>query len=104
VGAGSDSTVTPLDPFLKMASLRGHHVEEQRLDGFTALQTHTEGAHALAGDDGDRGRIAPGYLADVTLLSADPVECAPEELSDIEVLGTWIGGRRVWPRDLAEAE
>lgn len=104
VGAGSDSTVTPLDPFLQMASLRTHHVEEQRLDGFTALRAHTAGGHALAGDDRDRGRIAPGYLADLTLLSADPVECAPEALGDIEVLGTWIGGCRVWPRDLAEAE
>jgi predicted amidohydrolase YtcJ len=102
VGAGSDSTVTPLDPFLQMASLRTHHIAEERLEGLSALEAHTKGAHALAGT-GDRGTISPGHVADLALVSADPVECAPEHLRDIQVFGTWIGGRRVWPLELAEA-
>jgi predicted amidohydrolase YtcJ len=104
VGAGSDSTVTPLDPFLQMASLRTHNVVEQRLDGLAAAVAHTAGAQALAGAEARRGTLAAGYIADLALLSADPVVCAPEELSDIEVLGTWIQGRRVWPPEIAEAE
>jgi predicted amidohydrolase YtcJ len=103
VGAGSDSTVTPLDPFLQMASLRTHHIAEERLDGFSALVAHTKGAHALAGT-ADRGTLFPGRVADLTLVSSDPAECKPDDLRNIEVLATWIGGRRVWPPELAEAE
>jgi predicted amidohydrolase YtcJ len=103
VGAGSDSTVTPLDPFLQMASLRTHHMVDERLDGFSALVAHTKGAHALAGID-DRGTISAGHVADLALVSVDPVECPPEGVSDIEVLATWVGGRRVWPLELGEAE
>ncbi|CAN5527986.1 amidohydrolase [soil metagenome] len=103
LGAGSDSTVTPLDPFLQMASLRAHHVRAESLDAHEALRAHTSGAHALAGFDDVRGGITPGYEADLALLDRDPVETDAEGLLDTEVIGTWIGGARVWPEEEAEA-
>ena len=90
VMAGSDSTVTPLDPFLQMASLRNHHVEGERLDGPTALRLHTTDA------------LSEGARADLALLDRDPLAVDPEELMKTEVLGTWISGRRVWPAQEAE--
>lgn len=101
LGAGSDSTVTPLDPFLQMKALRTHHVAEQRLDGRRALALHTLGGHWL-GRDKDRGTIEAGAAADLAWLDRDPVEVDPTELEQIEVLGTWAGGTRVWPRREAE--
>ena len=102
LGAGSDSTVTPLDPFLQMAALRGHHVVGERLDAAAALEMHTVGSRALAGD-ASAGVIAAGQRADFALVDRDPLRVSTEELRGTEVLGTWIGGERVWPRDEAEA-
>jgi len=96
VGAGSDSTVTPLDPFLQMASLRDHHVPEERLDPDTALRLHTAGSLSLSGRPG-RGPLVPGAAADLVLVDRDPVASSVDELLATEVLGTWIGGVRVWP-------
>lgn len=53
--------------------------------------------------DPDRGRLEAGSVADLAWLDRDPVTTDPEELSKTEVLGTWIGGRRVWPPEEAEA-
>ena len=104
VGAGSDSTVTPLDPFLQMASLREHNVPEQRIGPRVALMLHTYGGQALMrGVSAEKlGMIAPGRRADLALLDRDPIESSTEEMLATEVRGTWIGGTRVWPE--AEAE
>lgn len=88
--AGSDSTVTPLDPFLQMASLHDHHVGAERLDARTALGLHTVGP------------LVEGARADLALLDRDPLDVDADELLKTEVLGTWIAGRRVWPEDEAE--
>jgi predicted amidohydrolase YtcJ len=102
LGGGSDSTVTPLDPFLQMAALRDHHATDQRLDARAALAVMTSGVAALAPLEGRRGLIAPGHWAEFALLDRNPLEAETDELLQTEVLGTWVGGRRVWP--VAEAE
>jgi predicted amidohydrolase YtcJ len=104
VGAGSDSTVTPLDPFLQMASLREHHLTTERVDGNTALRLHTTGSHALTRSENSVGTLGPGMRADMALLDRDPVTCALDDLLATEVVGTWIRGTRVWPPDLAESD
>ena len=98
-GAGSDSTVTPLDPFLQVAALRTHHVVGEQLGRIEALRLHTTGAHVLAHGPGLRGTLEPGAQADLVLLDRDPVASDPDELRATEVLGTWIAGRRVWPEE-----
>lgn len=96
LGAGSDSTVTPLDPFLQMAALRNHHVESERLDAAAALEMHTVGSRVMAGD-ASAGVIAAGQRADLVLVDRNPLETPAEDLTQTEVAGTWIGGERVWP-------
>jgi predicted amidohydrolase YtcJ len=51
-----------------------------------------DAAYAIAQED-SRGSLAPGKLADLVILSANPLAVAVEGLSDIEVLMTMIGGR-----------
>jgi predicted amidohydrolase YtcJ len=102
VGAGSDSTVTPLDPFLQMRALRDHHVEAERLTAEEALRAHTVGGHALTGSESYRGTIAPGSVADLAILDHDPLQIEAEALARTGVLGAWCLGTRVWPE--AEAE
>lgn len=98
LGAGSDSTVTPLDPFLGMAALRGHHVEAERVSPEAALTMHTLGGHALAMQEDLRGTIERGKRADLALLDRDPLAVDADELLATEVMGTWCEGKRVWPK------
>jgi len=103
VGAGSDSTVTPLDPFLQVAALRSHHVESERMGRTLALRLHTMGARRLGPCPEMSGCLEPGAPAELVLLDRDPVEASVEELLATEVLGTWIDGTRVWPPEEAES-
>lgn len=104
VGAGSDSTVTPLDPFLQMVSLREHHLTSERMDGLGALRLHTTGSQALTRSEHVAGTLGPGMRADMALLDRDPVTSEPEKLLRTGVAGTWIAGVRVWPPEAAESD
>ncbi|MEO1935763.1 MAG: amidohydrolase [Myxococcales bacterium] len=44
------------------------------------------------------GSIAVGKLADLVLLSTNPLEARPDELGQINVDQTWVGGILVWDR------
>lgn len=103
LAGGSDSTVTPMDPFLQMQALRSHHVTSERMSALEALRVHTIGPARVSGHHMRKSTLEPGMQADLVWIDRDPVETAAEELTRSEVLGTWIGGRRVWPRAEAEA-
>jgi predicted amidohydrolase YtcJ len=104
VGAGSDSTVTPLDPFLQMTALREHHVLEERLDGLTALRCHTLGAQSLSRSEYTLGTLSAGKRADLAWVDRDPSRTPASELASTEVIGTWVRGVRVWPPEEAEGD
>ena len=103
VGAGSDSTVTPLDPFLQMAALRDHHLPDERMAPADALHLHTAAAHDLAGAVGGRGHLAAGAHADLTILDRDPVSVDVDDLLATKVSATWIGDVPVWPEPVEVA-
>jgi predicted amidohydrolase YtcJ len=42
-----------------------------------------------------KGKIAPGYLADLVMLAADPLRVPPARLKDVKVVLTMVGGRIV---------
>ena len=44
----------------------------------------------------EKGRLAPGFLADVVVLDADPFVVPAGELKNIKVLLTVVGGRVVF--------
>jgi predicted amidohydrolase YtcJ len=102
LGAGSDSTVTPLDPFLQMQALCMHHVEAERITAGQALRMHTLGSRDLGGQGEVAGAIEPGRWADLIAVDRDPEACEAEDLASTHVLGTWIKGKRVWPEEEAE--
>ena len=47
----------------------------------------------LARDERRRGKLLPGYLADLVVLDRDPLTCEPDELREISVVATMCGGR-----------
>ena len=49
----------------------------------------------LSGDERRRGRLLPGMLADLVVLDRDPLAIEPEELPEVQVVATMVGGRWV---------
>jgi predicted amidohydrolase YtcJ len=97
---GSDAPVEELDPIAGLATgvLRtldgraGWH-PEQALPVQKALEAATVNPAWLAGDERRRGKLLPGYLADLVVLDRDPLELQPEALPEVRVVATMVGGR-----------
>jgi predicted amidohydrolase YtcJ len=74
----------------------GGWVPEQRIDIETAVKGYTiTGAYANF-LEGNRGSLAPGKYADLTLLSDDVFTLAPEKVKDVRAVWTVVGGTEVW--------
>jgi predicted amidohydrolase YtcJ len=64
-----------------------------------ALGLYTTGAAYACFAEGERGSIAPARLADLVVLSGDPMVCQPGELAALRPQITIVGGRVVWRAD-----
>jgi predicted amidohydrolase YtcJ len=66
---------------------------EQCLRIDEALHAYTTGPAFAAGMEDQLGKLMPGYLADLLILSEDPFTCPAESLSNIHPLATMVGGK-----------
>jgi predicted amidohydrolase YtcJ len=66
---------------------------EQAIGVDQALWCFTAGSAIVGGHAGRLGRLAPGYLADLAILSGDPLGTPPEKLLDIHVEQTFVSGK-----------
>jgi predicted amidohydrolase YtcJ len=107
VASGTDFTASDSgDPLVTLYSLvtrkgadggpEGGFLPEQRVSVDQALRTMTEGAAFAAFQEEDLGVLSVGRLADLTVLSADPRTTPAEDLRDIRVLATVVGGQVVY--------
>jgi predicted amidohydrolase YtcJ len=77
--------------------------ESERITVAQALHAMTLGAAYLLGQDDKKGSIVAGKLADFTILDRNPLEVdSPDELLNIKVLGTVMGGK-AFPADATGA-
>jgi len=65
-----------------------------------ALRMYTESAAYASFEEDIKGTIAPGKLADLIILNGDPTEIAAEEIKDLEVEMTIIGGQITRSKEL----
>jgi predicted amidohydrolase YtcJ len=102
VANGSDAPIEELDPLRgiwagvtrTLDGRPGWH-PEQAITVEQALLASTVTPAWLAGEERRRGKLLPGYLADLVVLDCDPVTCPPDGLGDISVVATMVGGRWV---------
>ena len=103
---GSDWTVSPIDPILGVyaavtrRTLDGKHpsgwVPEEKIGVEEALRAYTsENAYGMFAER-TRGRLAPGYKADLVLLDQDLTRIPPEAIERARVRATVVGGRVVY--------
>jgi predicted amidohydrolase YtcJ len=104
LGAGTDATrVASYNPWVCLAWLAtGRTVggavlypQERRLDRLEALRLYTVGSAWFSGEDELKGRLAPGQLADLAVLSDDYLRIADDQISNITSVLTIVGGRPV---------
>lgn len=111
---GTDFPVESANPFpgLSAAVSRqdihgqppGGWFPEQRLSFEQALQAYTRGGAYAGLAEGKIGALDAGKWADFIIVDRDPTKADPQQLSRIEVLETWVAGKKVWtkaPRALA---
>jgi predicted amidohydrolase YtcJ len=105
---GSDWSVAPLDPILGIyaavtrRTLDGKNprgwIPEQKITVEEALRAYTSGNAYGVFAEKTRGKIAPGYLADLVVLDRDLTAIPPEAIERARVLNTVVGGKVVYSR------
>jgi predicted amidohydrolase YtcJ len=72
---------------------------DERLTAAQALRAMTIDAAYQAFEEDRKGSLEVGKLADLVILSANPLTVAPDAIREIEVVETIKQGRTVWTRD-----
>jgi predicted amidohydrolase YtcJ len=97
---GSDAPIEELDPWagicagvLRTIDEREPWHPEQRLTLEEAVAATTVNPAWLARDEHRRGKLLPGFLADLVVLDRDPFELDTEQLPKVQVVATMLGGR-----------
>ena len=105
VAASSDCPIVPPDPLTGIYAAvtrkdeTGNVVgENERIPLTDALGLYTRNAARAMFEESLKGTITPGKLADLVVLNADPTRLTPDELKELKVEMTLIGGRVVWQR------
>lgn len=106
---GSDWDVAPLSPLegifaaVTRRTTDGKNpagwFPEQRITVEEALRAYTSSAAYAAFEEGEKGTLTAGKLADFVILSRDPFSVRPEELDTIEPDGTFVAGKAVYSRN-----
>lgn len=110
VAFSSDAPATawadPVDPFvsIKAAVTRKAYDgtdtgQEQRVDVPTAITLYTRSAQEITRIP-DIGQLAPGFHADFIVLNQDILEISPENMDEIHVEETYMGGELVYQREV----
>jgi predicted amidohydrolase YtcJ len=108
LGAGTDATrVSSYNPWVSLAwyvtgkSVGGfqHRFDEELLSRTEALEAYTVGSAWFSGDEGRKGTLAVGCVADFAVLSGDYFTVDPSEMAAIRSVLTVVGGRVVHATD-----
>ncbi len=105
---GSDSPVAPLNPILGVYGAVTRRtlddknpsgwIPEQKITVDETVRAFTWGSAYAEFQDGEKGTLAPGMLADFVVLSEDIFSIDPAKIREITVLKTIVNGKVVFER------
>jgi predicted amidohydrolase YtcJ len=101
---GTDYPVEPVTPFRglyaavtrKSENGKQEYFPEQRLTVDQAIAAYTTGSAFAEFGENEKGKLAPGMLADFIVLDRDPAASSPEKLLGTKVLRTVVAGKTVF--------
>ena len=103
VVGSSDSPIVPANPLVgmyaavtRLAESGQQILPQEGISPGEALAMYTTKGAYVSFEEKVKGSLAPGKLADVVILSGDPLKFPPEGMMDIRVEMTIIGGKVVW--------
>ncbi len=106
VAAASDYLPGPYEPMMALQSMvtrrdfRGREWgPNQKITVDEALRVCTMNAAYASKEERLKGSITAGKLADFTMLGADPHEVDPNQLKDIKIVRTVVGGKTMYGAD-----
>jgi len=104
----SDFSVTPMDPMRMMWSAvvrttRTGRVlgPDERIDRWESLKALTINAAWQIREEDRKGKIAPGMLADLVILDANPLTVETDRILEIKAVETFKEGKSVYQRQPA---
>ncbi len=104
LGAGTDATrVASYNPFVSLYWLitgktvggTPLYADANRLERMEALRLWTAGSAWFSSEQGKKGALVPGQLADLAVLSADYFSIPDEDIKSLESVLTLVGGKTV---------
>ncbi len=111
---GSDAPVEAFNPWLGMhAAVTRQRVDgtppqgwypAQRIELDAALRGYCSGPAVASGEAHDKGMLAPGMLADLAVLTADPFVLPPAQLHRVAAVLTMVGGQVRWEQAAAQPQ
>lgn len=94
---GSDAPIEPVSPILGIyAAVARESFPEERLTVEEALRLYTVNAAYGSFEENLKGSIEKGKLADLVVLSHDPYKTDAEQIKDVKVEMTVVGGEIVY--------
>lgn len=106
VAFGSDWWVAPASPLYGMyaavtrRTLDGKNpdgwIPEQKITIEQALNAYTKNGAYASFDEDIKGTLTVGKLADFVILDNDITKVAPQQIKDVKVLQTYVGGKKVF--------
>jgi len=103
VGAGTDATrVASYNPWTSLywlvsgKTVGGTALYPEGLSRAVALQLFTQGSAWFSSEQGKKGQVKVGQLADVAVLSADYFSVSEEAIKHLESVLTVVGGKVVY--------
>lgn len=108
-GAGSDVGVTPISPWwgIWAGVVRRELISseilapEERLTVFQVLQLYTRNGAYIGFEEDIKGSLEVGKVADFIVVDRDVCTIPEDELKDIQVVQTYVGGELVYERQKA---
>jgi predicted amidohydrolase YtcJ len=106
VAFGSDWPVSPASPLFGIyaastrRTLDHKHpegwVESEKITVEQALNAYTKNAAFSSFDDKIKGTLAVGKLADFVLLETNILKIHPNEIKNVKVIATYVGGKKMY--------
>jgi len=99
VSGGSDCPMEQISPFSGIqAAVTRQFFSEEQITVEEALHMYTVNAAYASFDENIKGSIEEGKLADLTVVSRDPRTTPPNQIANIKVKMTIVGGKIVYPK------